>query len=55
VKISLRSEGDFPCNVFASTYFGGGGHKNASGGEFYGSLTDAVARFEEGLNNTFVD
>ena len=49
VKVSLRSVGDFPCNQFASRYFNGGGHKNASGGEFYGSLADAVAVFEKGL------
>lgn len=49
VKISLRSVGDFPCNVFASAYFNGGGHKNASGGEFYGSLADAVEVFNKGL------
>jgi phosphoesterase RecJ-like protein len=48
-KISLRSVGDFPCNEFASKYFNGGGHKNASGGEFYGSLADAIKTFEEGL------
>jgi phosphoesterase RecJ-like protein len=50
VKVSLRSLGDFPCNEFAVKYFNGGGHKNASGGEFYGSLPDAVAAFERGLN-----
>ncbi|MDR2916895.1 MAG: bifunctional oligoribonuclease/PAP phosphatase NrnA [Tannerella sp.] len=49
IKISLRSVGDFPCNEFASRYFNGGGHKNASGGEFYGTLEDAVKVFEEGL------
>lgn len=49
VKVSLRSVGDFPCNQFASTYFNGGGHKNASGGEFYGSLEDAIKVFEKGL------
>ncbi len=46
VKISFRSKGDFPCNLFASAHFGGGGHKNASGGEFYGSLEDAITLFE---------
>ena len=49
IKVSLRSVGEFPCNVFASTYFKGGGHKNASGGEFYGSMNDAVKAFEAGL------
>ena len=32
VKISLRSIGEFPCNVVAEE-FNGGGHKSASGGE----------------------
>ena len=49
-KISLRSVGDFPCNQFAATYFNGGGHKNASGGEFYGTLDEAIAVFENGLS-----
>ena len=49
IKISLRSVGDFPCNQFAATYFNGGGHKNASGGEFRGSLEEAVATLERGL------
>ncbi|UKI45628.1 MAG: bifunctional oligoribonuclease/PAP phosphatase NrnA [Phocaeicola vulgatus] len=49
IKISLRSVGNFPCNEFATKYFQGGGHKNASGGEFTGTLDEAIARFEEGL------
>ena len=49
IKISLRSVGDFPCNKFASEYFNGGGHLNASGGEFKGKLEDAIKIFEENL------
>jgi phosphoesterase RecJ-like protein len=49
VKVSFRSVGDFPCNEFAIQYFNGGGHKNASGGEFFGSLPEAVAVFEKAL------
>ncbi len=49
VKISLRSQGDFPCNEFAADYFNGGGHLNASGGEFYGKIEDAILIFEKGL------
>jgi len=49
IKVSLRSTGDFPCHVFATHFFNGGGHKNASGGEFYGAMADAVNVFEEGL------
>lgn len=50
VKMSFRSQGTFPCNEFAAEYFEGGGHLNASGGEFYGSFEDAVRRFETGLH-----
>lgn len=49
VKVSLRSQGAFPCNEFAEDYFDGGGHLNASGGEFYGKIEDAIALFEKGL------
>jgi phosphoesterase RecJ-like protein len=48
-KLSFRSVGDFPCNRFASTYFHGGGHCNASGGEYNGTVKDAVTLFENGL------
>lgn len=46
VKMSFRSQGTFPTNEFAAQYFHGGGHLNASGGEFYGTLEDAVSLFE---------
>lgn len=49
VRISLRSKGDFPTNRFASEVFGGGGHLNASGGEFDGTLEDAFALFMKAL------
>jgi len=42
VKVSARSKGHYPVNELCSTLFGGGGHENAAGGEFYGSLNDAV-------------
>lgn len=46
VKISLRSQGNRPVNVFARDIFHGGGHANASGGEFYGaSIQEAVQLF----------
>ena len=49
IKISLRSVGTFPCNRVASEYFGGGGHLNASGGEFYGTMEEAVSLFKQAL------
>ena len=45
IKISLRSQGDRPVNILAAELFGGGGHANASGGEYYGSLASAVQRY----------
>jgi len=49
IKISLRSEGTFPTNKFAAEVFNGGGHLNASGGECFTTLEQAVRMFEEAL------
>lgn len=49
IKISLRSVGSFPCNQLAAEFFGGGGHLNASGGEFYGTMEEARQVFEQAL------
>lgn len=43
VKVSCRSKGHFPVNKVCEKLFGGGGHENAAGGEFYGTLGEAVA------------
>ena len=43
IRVSLRSVDDFPCNEMAAEFFGGGGHKNASGGEIWGTMDDALA------------
>ncbi len=47
IKISFRSEGVFEVNKFATKYFNGGGHKNASGGKSNKSLNETIKRFEE--------
>lgn len=49
VKMSFRSQGTFPTNEFAARFFHGGGHLNASGGEFYGTLEDALSLFENAV------
>ena len=49
IKISLRSVGTFPCNQVAADYFNGGGHLNASGGEFYGTIDEAVELYKQAL------
>jgi phosphoesterase RecJ-like protein len=47
IKVSLRSKGDFSVNDFAIRYFNGGGHINAAGGEYYDSLENTIAFFED--------
>lgn len=50
IKVSLRSQGEFPCNIVASENFNGGGHLNASGGEAHKEkLEDVAQRLREVL------
>ena len=49
IKLSFRSKGQFPSNEFASLYFSGGGHLNASGGEYTDTLENTIAYFLEVL------
>lgn len=53
VKLSLRSKGNFPVNEFASRFFSGGGHLNASGGEFRGTLENSIRYFRKVLEENF--
>jgi bifunctional oligoribonuclease and PAP phosphatase NrnA len=45
IKLSFRSKGQFPSNEFASLYFSGGGHLNASGGEYTDTMDNTIAYF----------
>jgi bifunctional oligoribonuclease and PAP phosphatase NrnA len=45
IKLSFRSKGKFPSNEFASLYFSGGGHLNASGGEYCDTLENTIEYF----------
>jgi len=45
IKLSFRSKGQFPSNEFALLYFSGGGHLNASGGEFSDTLDNTITYF----------
>lgn len=47
-KVSFRSKSTFPANEFSSRFFEGGGHRNAAGGQFKGTVCQAVTHF---LNN----
>jgi phosphoesterase RecJ-like protein len=49
IKISFRSKGDLAVNLFAKTYFEGGGHINAAGGKSDKSLRETEAYFLKSL------
>lgn len=49
IKLSFRSVGDFSVRDLASAHFGGGGHRNASGGRTTLSLEATVQRLLEVL------
>ena len=53
IKLSFRSQGERPVNIFAHDIFNGGGHANAAGGEFYGPLPEAVQLFLENYTKYF--
>jgi phosphoesterase RecJ-like protein len=47
VKLSLRSKGTLHVDRFLREHFDGGGHVNAAGGRFNGTLDQAVERFRK--------
>lgn len=53
VRLSFRSKGDIDVNHLARTYFDGGGHINAAGGCFVGSLHQAEQYLLEVLPKFF--
>lgn len=42
IKLSFRSKGDIPVNLWSKEYFNGGGHKNASGGQINLPLVEVI-------------
>jgi len=46
IRISFRSKGEIDCNEFAKTFFDGGGHRNASGGNSYENIQETIQKFE---------
>ena len=49
IHVSFRSKGVFDVNLFARKHFNGGGHRNAAAADYYGTLEDAIAHFENVL------
>lgn len=46
IKASFRSAGDINVNLFARSFYDGGGHQNASGGKSYSGIEDTLKDFE---------
>lgn len=53
IKVSCRSQGDFSVSDICARYFNGGGHANAAGGEFFGTLAEAEKVFYKVLADLF--
>lgn len=53
IKVSCRSQGDFSVSDLCARYFNGGGHANAAGGEYFGTLAEAEAVFHRILADVF--
>ena len=47
VRLSMRSLGSFPVSKICSDHFGGGGHIQAAGGDFNGSVQECLATMEK--------
>lgn len=45
IKISFRSKGNSDVSKIARDFFNGGGHRNASGGRFYGTMEEAINEY----------
>lgn len=46
IRISFRSKADFSVNEFARKHYGGGGHRNAAGGDSYKPMDQTLEEFE---------
>ncbi len=53
IKISFRSRGNIAVNKYAAEYFNGGGHHNAAGGEYKGSIEQALKLYKKTIENIF--
>src|SRR5690554_997098 len=49
VRLSFRSNIGYDVRTIASTHFMGGGHENAAGGTFHGTLEDAINHLKQNV------
>ena len=52
IRVSFRSKGIVDVNLFARKYFEGGGHVNAAGAFYYGTMEEAIAHFLNAVRET---
>ncbi len=50
IRVSLRSRGNLDVSEFAAKYFGGGGHKNASGGKSFLPMKETIEHYEAAVD-----
>lgn len=53
IRISFRSKGEIDVNILARKYYNGGGHHNAAGAFFEGTIEEAMAHFEKAAKEIF--
>ncbi len=53
IRVSLRSRGEVDVNVFARKYFGGGGHRNASGGKSFVGMEQTLEYYRKCVHEYF--
>ncbi len=53
IKVSCRSSGDFSVSDICEKYFNGGGHTNAAGGDFRGTMDEAIGIFYSILSGEY--
>lgn len=51
VRLSFRSNIGYDVRSIAAEHFGGGGHENAAGGTFHGSIEEAINHFKQKVLN----
>lgn len=55
IRISFRSKGNVDVSEFAARYFGGGGHKNASGGKSFEPMDKTIETFKAAVAEYFAE
>jgi len=51
IRLSFRSKGNFSVNKVAREHFGGGGHRNAAGGDSYTSQEETISKLKDILSH----